>query len=261
MSASTAEAIAALRERLALAQRLLVFSGAGLSTAAGIPDFRSPGGLWQRLRPIEFGEFMRSAQARDETWRRKFELDAAFGQPQPTAAHRAIAAAAPRLAGVVTQNIDGLHAASGVPADLLVELHGNGTYASCLSCGERHELADMRRRFEAEGHAPQCACGGWIKPATISFGQTMPQAAMQRAEQATREADLFLVLGSSLQVYPAAGFPELACDLGTQLVILNQEPTPLDGRASLVIHDDIDQVLPAALGTGCAAHHNRGTFH
>ena len=261
MNDATAEAIAALRERLAPARRLLVFTGAGVSTAAGIPAFRSPGGLWQRLRPIEFGEFMRSAKARDETWRRKFELDEAFGRPQPTAAHRAIAAAVPRLAAVVTQNIDGLHSASGVPAELLVELHGNGNYASCLNCGERHELADMRRRFQAEGHAPQCACGGWIKPATISFGQAMPQRAMQRAEQATRAADLVLVLGSSLQVYPAAGFPELACELGTELVILNREPTPLDAHASLVIHDEIDHVLPPALGTGDPVQQPRGVIH
>ena len=235
------------RHRLAQSRRAVVFTGAGISTESGIPDFRSPGGLWSRLRPIDFQEFLASDAARRESWRRKFDLDDAIGAVQPNAGHRAVAAlvGAGRVSHVITQNIDGLHQASGVPAERVIELHGNGTYAVCLSCRERYTLADIRARFDADGAAPQCHCGGWIKSGTVSFGQAMPAFAMRAAEAAALACDLCIVVGSSLQVYPAAGFPELAQRHGAGLLMVNREPTPLDGIADVVLHGEAGSLLAA----------------
>lgn len=235
------------RALLERSRRAVVFTGAGISTESGIPDFRSPGGLWSRLRPIEFQDFVASEQARREAWRRKFELDAQIGTAQPNAGHRAIArlVAAGKVSHVITQNIDGLHQASGVPTERVIELHGNGTYAVCLSCRARHDLADIKTRFEADGTPPACQCGGIIKSATVSFGQPMPAFAMRAAEAAALACDLFLVIGSSLQVFPAAGFPELAWENGARLLIVNREPTPLDSRADLVLHTQSGPTLSA----------------
>jgi NAD-dependent deacetylase len=152
-------------------------------------------------------------------------------------------------AAVVTQNIDGLHQASGVPEPQVIELHGNTTYAHCLDCRTRYEIADLRIAFERDERPPACAdCGGHVKTATISFGQAMPEEAMRRAERETLAADLFIVLGSSLVVYPAAGFPELAKRNGARLVILNREATALDRMADLVLHRAIGETLGAAVG-------------
>jgi NAD-dependent deacetylase len=233
-------------EMLAAAQSAVIFTGAGISTGSGIPDFRSPGGLWAQNRPIEFGDFVSSPEMRREAWRRKFTMDDATAGAKPNAAHRAVARLARegRVSLVVTQNIDGLHEASGVPAGKLVELHGNGTYATCLNCEARHELADIRRAFEAMGDAPPCrACGGLVKSATISFGQAMPLEAMRRAEEAAQDADLFIVLGSSLVVFPAAGLPIAAKRAGAALIIANREPTELDPIADLVLRTDLVELL------------------
>lgn len=234
--------IAAFGDMLREASSVVVFTGAGVSTGSGIPDFRSPGGLWSKNRPIEFGDFVSSLEMRREAWRRKFTMDDATLGAAPNPAHRAIARLVEtgKVSLVVTQNIDGLHAASGVPSDRLVELHGNGTYATCLECGARHELGEVRAVFEASGDPPPCrACGGLVKSATISFGQAMPMEAMRRAEVAARDCDLFLVLGSSLVVYPAAGLPVAAKQAGAALVIANREPTDLDPYADLVIRTDL----------------------
>lgn len=235
------------RALLAASRRAVVFTGAGISTESGIPDFRSPGGLWSRLRPIDFQEFLASDAARREAWRRKFELDDAIGAVQPNAGHYAVArlVATGRVSHVITQNIDGLHQASGVPAECVIELHGNGTYAMCLACHTRHELADIRARFAVDGAAPVCACGGFIKSATVSFGQAMPAFAMRAAEAVTLACDLCIVVGSSLQVYPAAGFPELAQRHGARLLIINREPTPLDDVADVVLHGEAGPLLVA----------------
>jgi NAD-dependent deacetylase len=145
---------------------------------------------------------------------------------------------------VITQNIDGLHQESGLTEEQVIELHGNGTYARCLACGRRHELDWVRRQFEAGGDPPECiACGGILKSATISFGQAMPEEPMRRAQKLAASCDLFLVAGSSLVVYPAAAFPAFAKENGAQLVIVNREPTPLDGAADLVIHAEIGSVF------------------
>src|SRR5215469_13327921 len=242
--------IADLARAIDGSRRAVVFTGAGISTESGIPDFRSPGGIWTRMAPIDFSDFLASEEARRETWRRRFEADDMWRSALPNRGHRAVAELVHRgtAATVITQNIDGLHQASGIPAEQVIELHGNSTYAHCLDCAKRYEIAELRVAFERDGTAPFCgSCGGWVKTATISFGQAMPVEAMRLAEVETRAADLFIVAGSSLVVYPAAGFPELAKRNGAALVIVNREPTPLDRRADLVLHRTIGETLGGAV--------------
>jgi NAD-dependent deacetylase len=243
--------IAELSQAIAQARRAVVFTGAGISTESGIPDFRSPGGIWTRMAPIDFADFLASEEARRETWRRRFAMDETFREARPNRGHRAVAELVRRgkVAAVITQNIDGLHQASGIADDRVIELHGNSTYAHCLDCKARYELEALRIAFERDETAPVCDdCGGFVKTATISFGQAMPAEAMRRAEIETRAADLFIVAGSSLVVYPAAGFPELAKRNGATLAIINREPTGLDPIADLVLNRTIGETLGAAVG-------------
>ena len=240
------------RERLAHlvaeARRAVVFTGAGMSTESGIPDFRSPGGVWSKMRPIYFDEFVSSEAMRREAWTRVYSGVTGWTGAKPNAGHYAVArlVARGKVAAVITQNVDNLHQDSGVPPERVIELHGNATYASCLACGLRHELEVLKQSFLGRDEIPSCRdCGGLVKTATISFGQAMPQAAMARAEQVTLAADLFLVLGSSLVVYPAAGFPLLAKDKGAKLAIVNREPTEQDAFADVVLHEDIGPLLTA----------------
>src|SRR5579872_3370669 len=247
----TQSTVANLKQMIAEAKRAVVFTGAGISTESGIPDFRSPGGVWTKMAPIYFDEFLASQDARRETWRRRFEMEEFFKAAEPNRGHRAVDALVRRgkVSAVITQNIDGLHQASGIPPEKVIELHGNTTYAACLDCAARYEIAPLRTAFEADGRAPRCVrCKGFIKTATISFGQAMPEEAMRRAEIETLAADLFIVLGSSLVVSPAAGFPELAKRNGATLAIVNREPTALDRFADLVLHDGIGDVMGAAVG-------------
>lgn len=239
-------AVAELAGLIEEATSILPFTGAGISTECGIPDFRSPGGIWTKNRPIPFDEFLASQEMRDESWRRRFAIDATFGAARPGRGHRALASLYRRgkTPAVITQNIDNLHQASGIPPQDVVELHGNTTYATCLSCEQRYDLPWVKERYDANGgQAPDCACGGYIKTATISFGQAMPAAAMQRAEALVRDCDLFLAVGSSLVVWPAAGFPLMAKRNGAALVIINRDPTEFDDIADLVIRNDIGDVL------------------
>jgi NAD-dependent deacetylase len=238
-------AIAALREHLDAAQIVVPFTGAGISTESGIPDFRSPGGFWTRNRPINFEDFLASQEMRNEAWRRRFIMQDKFGMAKPNRGHRALATLyrGGKVPGLITQNIDNLHQASGIKAEDVVELHGNTTYAVCLDCSKRYELAWVRERFEAVEQVPDCGCGGHIKTATISFGQAMPAAAMDRAEQLTLACNLFLAVGSSLVVWPAAGFPLMAKRNGASLIIINREPTEFDDIADLVVRHDIGDVL------------------
>ncbi len=239
-----------LREMLAASRRGVVFAGGGMSTESGIPDFRSPGGIWSKYRPIEFGAFMASQQARRDYWRRKFATHDTVAEAKPNRGHLAVAEMVERgkVSAVITQNIDGLHQASGVPTARVIELHGNTTYAHCLDCGKEYDLGPIRDAFLADETLPLCAaCGGVVKTATISFGQAMPEAEMERAKEATLGCDLFLAVGSSLVVYPAAGFPALAKESGAGLVIINREPTGLDALADLVINAEIGPTLGAAL--------------
>ena len=246
-----AKEIDALGRRIAEAARVVAFTGAGISTESGIPDFRGPGGMWSKFRPVPFDDFLRSDAARREAWRRKFATRDAIEAAAPNRGHRAIAklAAEHKVSGVITQNIDGLHQLSGLSDDLVIELHGNTTYALCLDCNERHELDAIWRAFAIDETPPLCkCCGGLVKTATISFGQPMPEVEMRRAEAATLAGDLFLAIGSSLTVQPAAMFPLLAKQNGAKLVILNREPTALDGYADLVLNREIGPTLGDAVG-------------
>jgi NAD-dependent deacetylase len=248
-SASPAE-IARLRSLLEASRRMVAFTGAGISTESGIPDFRSPGGIWTRMQPIDFRDFLASEELRRESWRRKIAADGTFAAARPNRGHRAIAELWRRglCSSVITQNVDDLHRASGVPADRVIELHGNATYAGCLDCERRYELGPILEAFKRDETLPVCDCGGIVKTATISFGQAMPMVPMRRSEEESMACDLFLVAGSSLVVYPAAGFPALAKRAGARLVILNREATDLDPIADLVIHADIGPTLGEAVG-------------
>jgi NAD-dependent deacetylase len=239
--------IARLRQMIEEAAAVVPFTGAGISTECGIPDFRSPGGIWTKMRPIEFGDFLASQEMRNESWRRRFAMEEQFGGAKPGRGRRALASLyrTGKVPGLITQNIDGLHQASGIAAEHVVELHGNTTYATCLDCAKRYDLPWVKARMDrANGCAPDCPnCGGYIKTATVSFGQAMPEAAMQRAHELTQGCDLFLAIGSSLVVWPAAGFPLAAKRNGARLVIINRDSTEFDEIADLVVHDDIGATL------------------
>jgi NAD-dependent deacetylase len=246
IASDLATATATLRAMIDESDRVVPFTGAGISTESGIPDFRSPGGLWTKTQPIPFDQFMASRDMRDEAWRRRFAMEEYFAMAKPTRGHLALASLYRRgkAPGVITQNIDNLHQAAGIPEQHVVELHGNTTFATCLDCARRYELSDIRLKFEAAGGcAPDCACGGFIKTATISFGQAMPEDAMLRAQTWSQDCDLFIAIGSSLVVWPAAGFPLQAKKCGARLVIVNREPTEFDSIADLVIRNDIGDAL------------------
>jgi NAD-dependent deacetylase len=228
------------------ARRVVVFTGAGISTESGVPDFRSPGGVWSRMKPIYFQEFVSDPAKRREAWTRAFSGAAGWTGAAPNAGHHAVArlVRSGKAGAVITQNVDNLHQDSGVPPEKVIELHGNASYATCLDCGERHELEDLKESFLKVGEIPYCRrCGGLVKTAVISFGQAMPAEAMARAEAEALNCDLFLVLGSSLVVYPAAGFPLIAKRNGARLVIVNREPTEQDAYADLVLNEEIGAVM------------------
>ncbi len=237
---------AKIKGMIEVSNHCVVFTGAGISTESGIPDFRSPTGLWKNNMPIDFRDFVESEEARIEAWRRKFALEDRFLAARPTRGHKAVAHLIEigRAANVITQNIDNLHQASGINDGQIIELHGNGTYATCLSCHRRCEMRWIGDVFKASGTPPECThCGGIVKSATISFGQSMPEQKMHDAEAASLACDLFIVLGSSLVVFPAAGFPVIAKRNGAKLIIINREETELDTIADLVGHKDIGDVM------------------
>ncbi|MGE0829176.1 MAG: NAD-dependent deacetylase [Hyphomonadaceae bacterium] len=237
---------ATLKQMIAEARRAVIFTGAGMSTESGIPDFRSPGGVWSRMTPIYFDDFVRDEAMRREAWTRVFTGAAGWTGAQPNAGHYAVAKLiqSGKASAIITQNVDNLHQDSGAPAAQVIELHGNATYAKCLDCGLRHELDDLRAPFMERGEIPACsACGGLVKTATISFGQAMPEEEMERAYEEAEACDLFIVLGSSLVVYPAANVPLIAREAGAKLAIVNREATPMDEAAHLVLHDEIGPTL------------------
>jgi NAD-dependent deacetylase len=241
-----------LRRLLDDASRIVFFTGAGISTESGIPDFRSPGtGLWTKMKPIMFQDFVASDSIRQESWRRRFTGERTIETAKPNKGHEAIAKLIRdgKATSVITQNVDNLHQNSGIDPSRVIELHGNATYAKCLDCETRYELAYLERQFADTGRVAPCTeCNGIVKSATISFGQSMPEREMRLAQQQTVQCDLFVVVGSSLVVYPAAGFPELAKELGAKLIIVNREPTPLDPIADLVVHREIGPTLSFAVG-------------
>jgi NAD-dependent deacetylase len=236
--------IKAVANWLAEAQSAVVFTGAGVSTESGIPDFRSPGGVWSRRKPILFDEYVRDPEARLEYWRQRALTHAEFTRAEPNVAHQAFAAweKSGRIRGLITQNIDGLHELAG--SRNVLELHGTARQVGCLDCASRFDADAMLRQFEESQAVPCCPkCGGLTKHATISFGQSLSPAVLQTAIRWSREADLFLAVGSSLVVTPAAELPALAKSSGARLVIINREPTPLDGIADAVLRDGIGAVI------------------
>lgn len=238
------------RALLRESQRAVVFTGAGISTESGIPDFRGPNGLWKKMKPIDFQDFVSSEEVRQRSWQQWFEHGHALLDAKPNEGHNAIARLVEegRVSAVITQNVDNLHQDAGVPDHQVIELHGNATYAKCLSCAEVISLDTIRDQFKDLGMVSPCShCGGIVKTATISFGQMMPEEPMQRAEEATLACDLFIVLGSSLTVYPAAGFPRIAYQNGAKLVIVNQQETDLDSVADVVIQESIGETMRATL--------------
>ncbi len=249
MAGKDVEALATLIDA---SDRIVFFTGAGISTESGIPDFRSPGtGLWTRMKPIQFEDFIASEEVRQESWSRRFSGDRTLEDARPNAGHRSVAHLVDegRCIAVITQNIDNLFQDAGIPDDQVIELHGNAGYAKCLSCAIRYEMADLEQQFREVGRVQPCIqCGGIVKSATISFGQAMPEDAMQRAQQVTEECDLMVVAGSSLVVYPAAGFPEYAKRIGARVAIVNREQTPLDGIADVVVNREIGPTLSFVVG-------------
>lgn len=235
----------ALRRLIEGSRRMAVLSGAGLSAECGVPDFRSPGSPWQVHKPISFADFLSDPGMRREAWRRKFAMDDIYAGARPGRGHYALTRLykAGLLRRVITQNIDGLQQAAGLPADALIELHGNGTFARCLNCGTRHDLAPIRAAFEATGALPECRCGGIVKSASIAFGQAIPPDDLRHATETACSCDLLLVVGSSLLVRPASRFPAVARQNGARTAVINRDPTPFDASADLVIREDIGTAL------------------
>lgn len=241
-----------LARMIAEARRVVFFTGAGISTESGIPDFRSPGGVWSTMKPIYFQEFVGSREKRREAWSRVFNKTAGWTGASPNVGHQAVAKLinAGKASSVITQNVDNLHQDAGAPSEKVIEIHGNATYAKCLECGARYELHALQPRWEADEDIDCTVCDGLIKTATISFGQAMPEAEMARASAEAEACDLFIVLGSSLVVYPAAGLPLIAKRSGARLAIVNRELTEQDHLADLVLHAGIGEVMrEAAIGS------------
>lgn len=240
-----------LVEHLQTSRRILVFTGAGVSTASGIPDFRGPGGVWTRRRPVYFDDFLASEAARVEYWDFKLETWETYRHARPNAAHHAIVAleGAGKVGSVVTQNVDGLHRRAGTSAELLIELHGTDRLVQCLTCAATSDPAAHFEAFKATRRPPSCACGGLLKPATISFGQPLRTADLERAARAAAAADLVLALGSTLSVYPAASVPLLAAERGAPYIIVNQGPTDHDTHpaVTLRLHGNMMAIVPPAV--------------
>lgn len=243
-----------MTEKLAVmlhaAQRPVVFTGAGISTESGIPDFRSPGGVWSRYKPVYYDEFVASRDARVRYWQMKKEFYLDMDRARPNPAHIAVADLhrLGRLHGLITQNIDGLHQDAGVPPEDVVELHGTNRRVECIKCGAGITAKEAQQILESGVEAPDCEkCGGPLKPATISFGQSMPEKEMRRAAAWAEECDLFIVIGSSLVVQPAASMPVIAKQGGAKLVIINVDGTPMDTMADMVVNEKAGIFLPPVL--------------
>lgn len=225
---------------------MVVLTGAGISTESGVPDFRSPGGLWEKFRIVEYGEYLQSEEARIEDWHRRFYMKDQIGAVEPNIGHSKIAKwmTAGKCACLITQNVDGLHQRGGADPDKIIEIHGNATTASCIDCGQNHSMDSCRDQFEASGKSPTCSqCNGIIKADVVMFGQRMPEDKTARAFEITLSADLFLAIGTSLVVQPAALLPVQAKRNGAKLAIINRDATPLDHHADCVVNNEIGEVM------------------
>jgi len=239
------------------ARSILVFSGAGISTSSGIPDFRGPGGVWTRRQPVLYHSFLGSEAARVEYWDFKLESWDLHQRAEPNAVHHAVVALerAGKIASVVTQNVDGLHRRAGTSPDRLVEMHGTDLLVECQTCHATSDPGPHFERFRATRRPPRCACGGLLKSATVSFGQSLRTADLERAAAAAANADLVLALGSTLSVYPAASIPLLAAERGTPYVIVNRGATDHDAHAcvTLRLEGDVTAIFPPAVDAALAS--------
>lgn len=238
-----------LAQKIIDAKHLIVFTGAGISTESGIPDYRSKGGIWERFRPVYIDEFMNSREARALYWQRKAELYPDLINAKPNAAHYALAELYRRgyLKAVITQNIDGLHQKAGIPDNEIIELHGNTLRVRCMSCGSLSSLHEAQQRIENGEEAPECTCGGYLKPDTISFGQPLDAAVLEKAYDACMRCTMMLVIGSTLLVHPAAGMPETAKRNGAYLAIVNLSETPCDGMSDLLLNVKAGEAMQAVV--------------
>lgn len=239
-------AVRELQDVIDSQDRIVVLTGAGISTESGIPDFRSPGGIWSRYKTVTIQEFLSSNDARKRYWQYKMETYRDFSRASPNSGHHALVKLERdnKLQILVTQNIDGLHQQAGNSADKVLELHGTERYVKCLTCEHRFDRDRIQERVESGEEVPICdSCGGWLKPATISFGQMLPEQVLKRAFLESEKCRAFLVIGSSLSVQPAAMLPEIAKDAGAWLGILNRDPTPLDQLADWVCHSGAGEIL------------------
>src|SRR6266516_6273602 len=234
-------------ELMLQARNIVALTGAGISTESGIPDFRSPGSIWQAVPPVSYRDFISKPEARQQYWKTRRNLSSQVAAARPNVAHRALAELDRRhfLLGVITQNFDGLHQDAGHQAQRVIELHGTSRVAACTLCGARSSMAALQERIDAGEIDPQClSCGGYLKTATILFGQRVPEAELTRAKELAAACDLFLVVGSSLKVMPAAMLPRLALKRNVPLIIVNLQATSLDELADVVIHEKAGLVLP-----------------
>lgn len=228
------------------ATSMVILTGAGISTESGVPDFRSPGGLWEKFRIVQYAEYVESEEARIEDWHRRFYMKDQIGAVEPNIGHHKIAEWLNngKAQCLVTQNVDGLHQRAGAPSDRMIEIHGNATTTSCISCGTPREMDDCRTDFEITGVSPKCqSCGGIIKADVVMFGEAMPAGKTNRAFEIAQTADLFIAIGTSLVVQPAAVLPLHAKRNGAKFAILNRDPTELDRFADCVVNDEIGKVL------------------
>jgi len=243
------EKVAKIAEKIKAGGKNIIFTGAGISTESGIPDYRSQGGIWDRFRPVYFDEFMSSKESREEYWRRWVELYRGLLQAEPNPAHMTVAELcdADLLDAVITQNVDGLHQASGVSGDKIIELHGNTRRIRCMHCRKLTPTDEVWKRLAEGDTAPECSCSGFLKPDTISFGQSMPADEVERATDLSRSCDFFMVVGSTLLVQPAAHMPYYAKNNGAWLAIVNLSETPCDDICDVLIQEEAGKVLPAIL--------------
>jgi len=235
-----------LKKRIAASDRIVGFTGAGISTESGISDYRGSGGIWTKYRVVTLQEFLASEEGRIEYWQRKLEHWQTIRDAEPNEGHTFFVRLHEqgKLKGLITQNIDGLHQKAGLPADKVIELHGNTTLTSCLECGDTIATEEAMNRFKDSG-PPVCGkCGGWMKPATVSFGQSMPVDEMEAAADVCSNADVFLAVGSSLAVQPASHFPVVAKENGALLAIINRNETALDQYADVLLHGETGAILP-----------------
>lgn len=238
-----------LKKLIAKSDRILVFTGAGISTGSGIPDFRGPDGVWKNTEPVLYGEFMESEAKRVEYWRYKAGTFEAFKSARPNEAHKALVRLerTGKLLALVTQNIDNLHRSAGTSNEKLIELHGTGLCAECVECHEWSHMAAAVGKFLAAGKPPKCACGGFLKPGVVMFGEAMPQAELGLARKAVANCDLVLAIGSTLSVEPAASGPLSARADGKPYVVINRGPTAHDSTAVIKIDGAAEEILPRVI--------------